>query len=329
MKIKLILKKSVFLAAAMIVLAQLKAQTINYKIVENNPDKYNLFVYLNPLNAQIHFSDAAIGYQLQAQYLLNEQLQFDLDFRKAYNDANVRLFSPKDLSKASQFQIGACYNLKSKLVSKSHKVVVKSTNSGKYTTNTFFRGDAMVRSIVAARGGFQYFHNNFKVSNDINIFAGTHPKELQAYDDKNILHDVYDSSSFETINYKVKSYGIYAGIDFKSIKDVVFDVEDYGKKHQTILYNFYLDALVAPSVILSLRPNEGQKQNYEKTNINIKENKRKYLGWRFGAHMVVNRKVGFNVKAECGQQPGPVNVSAWFINAGIGMNLCFNTKGNK
>jgi hypothetical protein len=329
MKTKSILKRAALLTTLLLGSSVIKAQTISYKIKENNPDKYNLFVYINPLNAQLHFSDASIGLQMQAQYLFNDKLQFDIDFRKAYNDANVRLYSPKNLSLASQFQMGACYNLRSKLINKSHKVVIKSTTSGRYTTNAFFRGDALVRSIFAVRGGFQYFHNNFKVSNSTNILTGQHPKELVAYTDKNELRDIYDSSTFATINYKVKSYGLYAGIDLKTIKDVVFNVEDYGSKHQTIMYNFYLDALIAPSVVLSLKPNDGQKSNFEKTDINIKENKRKYIGWRFGTHMVVNRKVGFNLKAECGQQPGAASVSSWFINAGIGMNLCFNTNKNK
>ncbi|HXU26526.1 MAG TPA: hypothetical protein VN698_04780, partial [Bacteroidia bacterium] len=47
----------------------------------------------------------------------------------------------------------------------------------------------------------------------------------------------------------------------------------------------------------------------------------KPLGWRVGWQYVFNSTVGFNMKTELGQQPGPASQSQWFVTFGIGLNF--------
>jgi hypothetical protein len=251
--------------------------------------------------------------------LLNKRFQVDVDFRKAWTDSEVRLYSPKGLSLASQFQGGICFNLINKLKTIGNRVILNSTHFGRYTLTTSINVPAEARRIFAVRGGFQYFHNNYKIHNDITKKLGEN--DIQAKDKNGNLYYVFDGATFETINYVVNSYGLYAGLDFKTIRDLVIHTPEYGTKRTKKISNIYMDVLFAPGMIYTLKPNDNQASTFKNTDINISENKRKPLGWRIGWQYVFNTTVGFNMKTELGQQPGPASQSQWFITLGLGLNF--------
>ncbi|HXU27240.1 MAG TPA: hypothetical protein VN698_08405, partial [Bacteroidia bacterium] len=214
MKTTPILKKALFIG--IITLASVKSfsQSVSYNIEENNPDRKNLIVYLNPFNAQAYLPDISIGIDAQVNYLLNKRFQIDVGYRKAWTDAGIGIFAPKGLSKASQFQGGICFNLINKRKTINNKVILSSTHFGRYTLTSSIQVPAEARRIVAVRGGFQYFHNNYKVHNDITKAVGG--GDIQAKDKNGNLYYVFDNITFETVNYVVNSYGLYAGFDFKT-----------------------------------------------------------------------------------------------------------------
>ena len=323
MKIKLIFKKALFISAVALVSVKSFSQSVSYTIEENNPDRKNLAVYVNPFNAQAYLPDISIGVDAQVNYLLNKKFQIDIDYRKAWTDAGIGVFAPKGLSKASQFQMGGCFNLINKRKTIRNKVILSSTNIGRYTLTSSISVPAEARRIVALRGGFQYFHNNYKIHNDITKAAGA--SDIQAKDKNGNLYYVFDNTTFETVNYTVNSYGLYAGFDFKTIRDLVISTTNYGTKRTKKINNFYLDVLFAPGMIYTLKPNLHQS-NFANTDINISENKRKVLGWRLGWQYVFNTAVGFNMKTELGQQPGPASENQWFITFGIGLNFGLKIK---
>ena len=169
------------------------------------------------------------------------------------------------------------------------------------------------------RGGFQYFHNNYKVHNDITKKLGNN--DIQAKDKNGNLYYVFDGITFETVNYVVNSYGVYAGLDFKTIRDLVIHTPEYGTKKTKKISNVYMDVLFAPSMVYTLKPNLHQTSTFANADINISENKRNMLGWRLGWQYVFNTTVGFNMKTEVGMQPGPAAASPWFITFGVGVNF--------
>jgi len=324
MKTTITFKKALLIGAVALTSLKSFSQSVSYSIEENNPDRRNLVVYINPFNAQAYIPDINIGFDAQINYMLNKRFQVDVDYRKAWTDASIGIFAPKGLSKAGQFQSGICFNLTNKLKTIRNKVILSSTHFGRYTLTTSINVPAEARRIFAVRGGFQYFHNNYKVHNDVTKSASENG--LQAKDKNGNLYYVFDGVTFETVNYVVNSYGLYAGLDFKTIRDLVINTPEYGTKRTKKISNFYMDVLFAPGMVYTLKPNFHQTSTFANADINISENKRKPLGWRVGWQYVFNTTVGFNMKTEIGQQPGPAAQSQWFLTFGIGVNFGLKIK---
>lgn len=301
----------------------LKAQSVSYKVVENDPDKRNLSIHLNPFNAQGYMADITIGYNVQAVWLANRLFQANVDYRKAYLDINADgVFSPEGLKKSSQMELGGAFNLTSALKGANYRIVLSSYSTGKYryTTSMNVRGEA--RKIFSVRGGFISYLSNHKIDNDIS-------KKFEEGDIKGKTSDgnvryFRDTINFETINYTARTTGFYAGIDFKSIRHMIVNVDGYGNRSNKADNNFYFDLMFTPLVKYDLKTNSKQSA-FEDVDINISDNKRKMLGWRFGWLYTFKQTVGFNAKMEIGQQPG-VPKESFFITCGFGMTIGLKTK---
>lgn len=323
MKSKLHLSAILLVGTLFVGINSLKSQTVNYKIYENDPDKRNLFIHLNPFNTQAYLSDITIGYNIQATWMATKLFQLQIDYRKAYLDGNATgIFSPKGLNKSSQLELGGVFNFRNKLKNAAHKVVLHSSSGGGYTYTKYIMVMGECRKISGLRGGFLSFLSNHKVDNDIT-------KAFTEYDLKGKASDgqirfLRDSINYETINYIARSTGIYAGIDFKTLKFLVINADGYGKRSCRIVNNFYADVLFTPLVKYDLKPNAGQKI-FDDVDVNISENKRRMIGWRAGWHWIFNSAVGFNAKMEVGQQPG-VPKQSFFMTVRFGMSIGLKTK---
>jgi hypothetical protein len=314
----------IFQLFALIVLLNLRsqAQSINYKVVENDPDKRNLFIHLNPFNTQCYMSDISIGYNLQATWI-TKIFQAQIDYRKAYLDENAQgVFSPTGLKKSSQLEIGGVFNFSHKMKNLSHKVVLHSSSGGGYTYTQYIMVMGEARKIKGFRGGFLTFLSNHKVDNDIT--AAYTANDLRGKGSDGQVRYVRDSINFETINYIARSVGIYAGIDLKSIRQLRISAEGYGARSNKVFNNFYVDAMFTPLVKYDLKPNAGQAI-FKDVDVNISENKRRMLGWRAGWQWILNQPCGFNAKMEIGQQPG-VPKKSFFITLGFGMTIGLKAK---
>ncbi|MBA2614092.1 MAG: hypothetical protein H0U95_19170 [Bacteroidetes bacterium] len=298
-----------------------RSQNVSYQIIENDPDKRNLFIHLNPFNTQAYLSDITIGYNIQATWLAAKHLQFQVDYRKAYLDENATgIFSPVGLKKSSQLEIGGIFNIVNKKKNKSHRIVLKSSSSGRYTYTSSIYVTGEARKIIGFRGGLLTLFSNHKVNNDFTKKADG----MQGKRADGTVSYLRDSINFETINFTARSIGLYGGIDFKTIKQLIVSAEGYGTKSNKIMNNFYLDVLFTPLVKYDLKLNTGQAY-MSNVDINIPENKRKILGWRLGWQYTLNQPCGFNAKMELGQQPGLASKS-FFLTFGFGMTIGLKTK---
>lgn len=316
-KFKKILLAAIFTSA----ITSTKAQTVSYKILENDPDKRNLFIHVNPFNVQAYFANITIGYNVQATWLAAKNFQFQVDFRKAYLDGDATgVFSPKGLKKASQIEVGGVFNLSNKLKNCSHRVVLSSSSSGRYNYTQSISVMAEARKIFGIRGGFVSFFNNHHLSS----FSGKNDVIMKGKSADGQIRYVYDSLSYEAMNFTIRSTGIYAGIDFKTIKHLLVNTDSYGEKGCKTVNNFYLDVLFTPLVVYKLKPNTGQT-TFNNVDINISDNKRRLLGWRFGWQYITNKSLGFNAKMEIGQQPGLYKQS-FFMALGFGFTIGLKTK---
>lgn len=296
------------------------SQSVNYKIVENEPDRKDLFIFLNPFHINGYSADINIGYDLHARLNIGQRLQAEAAFNKAYLDMNADgVFAPANLSKALQVRGGIIFNFSSRLKDVNNKVTLMSYSTSRYSYSRYIRVRATARKTAGLRGGLQYFSNNYEV--DYDVAGGPGEGALKAKNPNGDLVYVHDSVNFETVTYTGKSLGLYAGLDLKTIRDLVISTDSYGIRSNRTVNNFYLDALFTPMVVYKLRPNDHQAY-MAGADVNIKDNARKLMGWRLGWHYYNNRTAGFNAKAEIGQQPG-APVGSFFLSLGMGLNLGF------
>jgi len=310
---------------ALVLLLNIKlgAQSVNYRIVENDPDKRNLFIHLNPFNAQAYMSDISIGYNIQATWLVAPIFQLQVDYRKAYLDANASgVFSPPGLTKCSQIEAGGVFNLNWRKKSVFNKVVLSSFSTGRYTYTKYIMVQAEARKAFGIRGGFLSFLSNHKVDNDIT--AAFTQNDIQGKASDGVVRYLRDTLNFETINYTARSTGFYAGIDLKTLRHVRIDADGYGMRANKVTNNFYADVLFTPLIKYELKPNANQAA-FKDVDVNISQNKRRMLGWRLGWQWAWNQGFGFNTKMEIGQQPG-VPKKSFFMTLGFGFTIGLKAK---
>ncbi|MES2381405.1 MAG: hypothetical protein V4538_10225 [Bacteroidota bacterium] len=317
------MKTNLFIVAILFItqLGQLNAQNVSYKVLEDDPDTKNIFIAANVFDINAYMANMSLGYNIYANAFLGKRFQADVDYRKAYNDAGIGIFSPKDLTKNFQIRLGGQFNLVNKLARKNARVVLSSFSSGGFTHTTFISVPANFRRIFAVRGGLQYFYNNCRTDNGANNSRAANDDDMRAKINGQVVV-LTDPNNFETVNYTVNTFGIYGGLSYKSICNIIIDAESWGKKGRSVLSDFYADVLFCPLVSYDIKPNSNQAY-LKDADLNISENKPSYLGWRFGWQAALGRKVAFTTKMEIGQQPGNRS-ETFFVNLGIGIG--FGTK---
>jgi hypothetical protein len=295
-----------------------KSQSVSYNVLEDDPESKNLFISINVMDATVYTPNTGLAFNIYANAFIGKVFQADIDFKKAYTDDNAgAVFAPQGLKKYSHFRVGGAFNLSSRTRVRDTRVVLSSFRGGNYTHTRYINVPANRRSIWALRGGLQSFFQNCQVDNDpFRTYGGN---DIQYKDANGDLQYIDDNMNYETVNYTMRSTGFYAGIDYKNLVNIKIKPEGYEEKRTTTRNNFYLDALVTPVVTYELKPNEKQGQ-YNGVDINIDENKRSKLGWRFGWQYDTGKWAGFSMKAEVGQQPGRPD-DKWFLSAGIGLHI--------
>ncbi|MFM2284964.1 MAG: hypothetical protein RLZZ543_461 [Bacteroidota bacterium] len=298
----------------------LKGQSTSYKILENDPDRKNLIITLSPFYANTYAPDINLGYGIQANWMMNNRIQLDVDLRKAYLDEHTKAaFSPlTGLKNAHFYTAGAAFNLRSKTKTKKVKVILdRQTFGSRYERITYIRVPSEVKRFTSVHGGVLSTHNNLEIENDFTRALGS--KDLYGKSPDGTVALFRDTINYETINYVANSYGIYAGLDFSSIRDLIIETDSYGKKGTHVHSNVYFDMLFCPVVHYSIRPNEKQSM-FKDIDISIPQNAKKYLGWRAGYRYASGKSVGFGTTMEIGQQPGAAG-SGFYCHLGMGITI--------
>lgn len=292
------------------------AQSVSYQVTKDDPDINNITVSANVLDFNAYIANMSFGYNVYGNVFLGKILQGDVDYRRSFDDAGKGVFAPADIGKGYQIRIGGRFNLINRLGSGKARVVLSSFTSGRYTHSTYIKVPASFRRIFSVRGGIQTYHDIC----DLSSIPDKDDNVMYYKDANGNKQQAIDKSSFESMYYTVDAVGFYAGISYKSIVNVMINAEGYGKRSRCIANDFYLDALLTPSVTYTLKPNDKQMAAFKDADINISENKRNYFGWRFGWQAFMGRHVAFTSKFEVGQQPGNYNGN-WYVSCGIGLGF--------
>lgn len=317
--------KNKSLKAALLVLATFAslvnyAQQVSYKILEDNPDKNNVFCAFNLLDFNAYLANMSVGVNFYGNATINKKIRLDLDIRKAWSDMGEGVFAPKDLTKSFHIMAGGQFYLTNNLKKTNVKVVLSSSSytSGnkKYTSTNYLMVPGSKRQIIAVRGGLQYFHNNCESSN------GTDPSEKIKAKMNGTVDYLKDPINYETVNYTVTTIGVYAGLSYRNIVNLIIKPEGMSQKGNNSVNDFYADLMFSPFINYNVKPN-GKQAFLKDADLNISENSKNYLGWRIGWQAFLGKKVLFTTKMEIGQQPGNGN-GAFFANIGLGIGLGTN-----
>jgi len=303
-------------------LTNLSAQEVSYKVLTDDPDTKNLSVALNVIDFSTYSSNMSIAYNVIGNAQLGKLLQADADIRRSYNDMSAGIFSPEDIGKSHEIRLGGRFNLVNRTSSGKTRVVLSSYTSGNYRYTTSIRVPATYRRIFSVRGGIQ----NYLQICDLSSIPGKDDNILYYKDAAGNKQQAVDKTSFETLHYTVAASGLYAGLSYQSMVNVIIQAEGYGKRSRSIANDFYGDIMLTPLVTYTFKPNNNQMAAYKNIDLNNDYNSKLYMGWRIGWQAFMGRKIGFTTKMELGQQPGNYRGN-WYLSIGMGLGIGANIPG--
>lgn len=336
-----ILKITIFTVIAFsISINNVNSQSVNYKVIEDDPYYHNLDVSLMPF-----YTDFAPNNNLSLGYGLNASAQYKklgtarLYIQRPYSDGTdwnyhfgtVGIFSSPTVNKLKKYlhiELGGTYNLSENTKIKNKKVVLSSYTSGRTTTTSYIMVPATVRRVTGVRGGLYNYHtaitarqngteNEGVISTDGSRFGGA-----ARLNPVGVAKDTFFNTESAT---NMKVLGIYGGLSFTSYHRIMINSDGYGTKGGSRYTNIFLDAMIAPVRIDDFEGGKGEK--YDVSGKGALGFKARHWGARIGyEYLMTKNKLGYYARTEMGFKPGLAS-SKFYVSLGFG--ICFITKIQK
>lgn len=293
----------------------LKAQKVSYTYVRNDPfDIRNFTGSIDPFFLDINGHNGyAFGWGARAEYMMGKRLMFNFDSRFGFGTNYFRKSNNNTLNYFCM-EGGIGLILSNKARNRNLPIILSQTTSGNTRTTVYISGGvpAKVRSIIALRGGFFQYTNTIKldsksISDSLLTFNGVPFRDIKNPSKSSAL----TYTTLETVNSKTtvatstaSPYGaiaitsLYAGFNFRSIRNLVIDVEGYGYRSNVRLSDFFIDVMFAPIVALK------NFQGADGVKYDVKYESKTPFGWRFGQFVRHPKEQGFSFKWEFGSRPG-------------------------
>ncbi|MCC6369381.1 MAG: hypothetical protein IT236_00105 [Bacteroidia bacterium] len=297
----------------------LKAQSVSYTYVRNDPfDMKNFSGSIDPFFIDINGHNSyAFGWGLRGEYMMGKRLMFNADGRFGFG-TNLFRKSNNNTLNYFYFEGGMGLILLNKARNRNLPIILSQSTSGNVRTTVSIRGGvpAKVRTIIALHGGFYQYTNSFKldaksISDSILTFNsnGVTTTMRDASAGKN--SSVFTYTTLETVNSKtvintatadkvgaIAITSIYGGFNFRSIRNLVIDVDGYGIRSNVGLSDFFIDVMFAPVVALK------NFKGADGVTYDVKYQNKTPFGWRIGQFIRHPKEQGFSFKWEFGTRPG-------------------------
>jgi hypothetical protein len=319
-----------------------KAQSISYKVVEDDP--YNtkpIQVHLSPFYADAWNVNTTMGWELWSTVDIKKRLTIFGGFRQAYLDINGRDHADQDLPKPSsglgkswRFEAMGILNLADKARKTSLKVVLSSSSSSSggytYTNTKYIMVPGTKRRVFGLRGGFynqstaiDFGDLEVKDANKVETIPFTAVKSdgkdtihFGSYGDRKGGSPIYNGYSMVNI------FTLAAGINLKSVTNLIINADDYGGRSNSTTNNFYLDFMVAPVIAIK------DVVTVDKSKWDIESSSKSYTGWKLGWFWHSTKKTYMSFKTEVGKRPGfkGGTLGNFYIDINMGINIGFKAK---
>jgi hypothetical protein len=290
-------------------------KSVTYEELFDAPYEINkLFVHFQPLYSELFVTNLNIGFGFEAQYYLENKMDFKAHYRQAYtrtldftrdvafrnNDHNQPRYVLDDPTIFNYFEIGATYHIKDHEQDTESKFILysKTYKGAKWEAKVpeHIKIPTKVRKIIGARLGAL----SYKSSVDLNRTREAQGVDLVSATDSTLI----DPELFVFGN--INSLGGYVGASLSMIKNVgiKFD-KTYGVAVNDLIFTAFADILVMPMMNLDpVRVMDRSTAEPVVINYPTDQIKTSMLGFRLGMEGKFNREFGWGYGAEAGIRPG-------------------------
>lgn len=288
--------------------AMLRAQSLNWTVEHDDPfDIKNFSASIDPLFIDMNGHNSySFGWGLRGEYMMGKRILANVDMRTGFG-TNLYRKSNENTRNYYTLEGGLGFAFVNRMKVKNVPIILSQTTSGNTRTTYYIRGGvpAKCRLIVAVRGGFSQYTNSLnyeKLPDSLLTFGGTTYKEAK---EKGIFRDTTAGGTDIPQVGGIALTTIYGGIQFRSIRNLLIDVEGWGMRGNITYSDFFVDVLFAPVIGLKDFQSNGER-------FDVKYKDLSHFGWRIGWFMRKPKEQGFSFKLEAGSRPGfkaPENTS--------------------
>ncbi len=312
---------------------QLDAQSINYTYVRNDPfDIRNFSASIDALWGEVNAHNGyAFGWGARAEYMMGKTLLFNFDSRFGFG---TNLYRESNGNTANYFAMEGGVGLI--FVNKAHvrnvPIVLSTQRVGNYQYTTYIRGGvpAKVRTIVALRGGWGQYRNTLNFTKFSDSLLTFNDSTYVNAKDKMKIFEYKSDTTKSAPTLSIDQYGtinigyLYGGLNFRTIRNLLIDVEGYGYRGNILYSDFYIDVMFAP--IFNLKDFSVLDARGERTyKVGYKEISR--FGWRIGWFWRKPKEQGFSWKFEFGSRPGFKSMANSSLPVNVRNLYCMMTAG--
>ncbi len=315
------------------------AQKVNYSVVETDPDRAKTTTLdLQFLNLGT-YQGFGMGYGIKAETMLTDKIGAFLEYKNTYfetpNSSSASselgaIVPSAGLKHNMNIEAGGTYFFLKRKVASNVKVQLSSMSFGNVTVIHYTSVPSLVQHMLGARGGLTYFQKALDFESASHKYFNYKSKDgktnVPIDEEFAGLHVQPDGNSWEPFTNS-KVFAIFAGLDYRNIRNTIIQAEDYGRCANATSFDIYFDLMVAPSIsfanVIDTARHEWQIVPTSKGTSNF--------GYRFGVTRHPGRTVGFSSTLEFGKKPSAV-MGAGFFNTGGYINytisLCISSALN-
>lgn len=340
------MKKIIYTAIFMFVVSlglELKAQSVTYRVTKNDPyDIKNFTLAIDPLFFDVNGENGfAFGWGARANWFMGKAVDFNFDIRSGFgtrgydiDDNNTRNYF------AMEGSIGL--TLSNKVKSRNVPIILSSSSytSGGYTYTTTYSISGGVpadtRKVIAFRAGAYQMTNSYDLNKNLH-------DSLLMFRNKDTDSEFSMKENKDTIVFPVDngntwggvaSTAVFAGFNFKTIRQLVVDVDGWGVRQNSRYSDFFIDGIFAP--VIALKNYRGTNNHGVESKYDLKyEGGKRAFGWRMGWSYRKPKDQGFSFKWEFGQRPGfksvneknsSINFRNWYTMITYGLYIPLKIK---
>lgn len=323
---------------------ELKAQSVTYRVTKDDPyDIKNFTLAIDPLFFDVNGDNGySFGWGARANWFMGKSLDFNFDIRSGFGTRGYDIDNNNTRNYfAMEGSIGL--TLSNKVRTRNVPIILSSSSytSGGYTYTTTYSISGGVpcdtRKVIAFRAGAYQMTNSYDLNKNLYdslLMFENKTNKGDAFSQKDNTDTIIMPPSDKNFWGGISSTAVFAGFNFKTIRQLVVDVDGWGVRQNVKYADFFIDGIFSPAILLKNYrgvDNHGVESKYD---LKYTGGKRAF-GWRMGWSYRKPKDQGFSFKWEFGSRPGfktinekggAVNFRNWYTMITYGLYIPLKIK---